>query len=878
LEAAVCRLLAEVAGHLSSDFPGSPAEEYLVNRGITTAIARAAGCGWCEKFGTIAAIAREYDSEVVVASGLYSSDTSQTKELSDETKRRWTQRLVVPQVLRGRTVNLWSRSVAPDAPDWLKNRYLNGRKQVGFWSDDARRSSRPVIAEGAIDAMSLRVAGFENACALGGLGDAERLRTQLGTHRSVVLVPDADWKPKGGKPGQEAALKLAGDLLRHGVDVRMVDLTGRDNEKAPTDPNDVLTLEGAGALHGRVEDALSPYEFRRRWGLTTETPLLLQDGSELVLQSRGLEFRCINLDAEKDEHGVKVALQVREAESDRALAMDSIPLYSSRRRNQVASEVAKSVAEDADEREEMEEAVRADLLELNDEISKWLVWEASRNGEQEEETTPLTEEERAEALELLQSPQLLERVVADAHRLGVVGEDNALKVGWLVLCSRLMDEPLFMTVKGESSAGKSYTLGTIIKFAPEDEVRDLSRMTPQALFYVEPGWAEHKLLFVRERAGGEEADYAIRTMLSERGLTLLVTERNEHDQLQSKERVVEGPIAYIETTTEAELHAENETRLLEMYLDESADQTARIHQRQREEATLSGLKIEVDHGLILRRHRNAQRLLHNVHVVIPYAKLLTFPASVVRQRRDHAKFLKLIRVIAFVHQHRKERHTFVSEGAGEVEYILADIEDYREAYELAPELFGPTMDELDRRTRRVLLDLWDYTGERYARAYGRQLDGEPTGDQRGTVTFTRREASRACGMPMRSVKRHLDLLQEMELLTVAEGGQGKAYHYKLTISDPRRPTLDDLTTPEELEERLAAIAAGEEVDVPRPDTSSSSAITAAREDASEAPAERPAGQASLDAPEGAEAPPESIDGMMPPDVWGEEEGDPFADD
>lgn len=817
LEAAVCRLLAEVVGTCVQAFPGSPAQEYLASRGITGDAT--VGAGWCEDVSVVVAVCKRFPSEVVVASGLYSQDTNKARKLSDETKRRWHRRLIVPQVLYGRTVNIWSRSVDPDAPDWLKNRYLNGRPQVGFFFDEARRSRLPVVAEGAIDAMSLRMAGYEGACALGGTGNhPERLRVQLGRHPRVILALDADLKENGAKPGQTAALKLSADLLMHGVEVGIVDFSGGNDEATPADPNDVLRERGGAGLRALVEAPLSPFEFRRRWRLNVDAPLLLQDGSELILHSNGLDYRCVHLDAERDEHGIRVALQVREASSERTLTMDSIPLYSSRRRNQLAKEVAAALAaEDEDvDTKQIEECVRTDLLELNNELQKWLVWEARRDDDTENEKPEMTEEERAEALELLQSPNLLDRVVEDAHRLGVVGEDAALKVGWLVLSSRLMDEPLFLTVKGESSAGKSYSMGTIIQFAPEDQVRDLSRMTPQSLFYVEPGWARHKLLFVRERVGGEEADYAIRTMLSERGLTLLVTERNEADQLQARERVVEGPIAYIETTTATELHAENETRLIELYLDESAEQTARIHQQQRRDATLDGLQIEVNKDKILRRQRNAQRLLENVHVVIPYATLLTFPADAVRHRRDHAKFLKLLRVIAFVHQHRKQRHKYVAEGGREVEYIMADMDDYREAYELAGELFGPTMDELDRRTRQVLVDLWNYAGRRCILAGHRQLDGGVSLEDRQSISFTRREAAAACNMQVRAIKRHLDTLVEYELLTVSEGSQGKTYRYRLNVNDPYRPTLDELTTPEELEQRIERASEGDMVEVPPP--------------------------------------------------------------
>jgi DNA primase len=54
---------------------------------------------------------------------------------------------------------------------------------------------------------------------------------------------------------------------------------------------------------------------------------------------------------------------------------------------------------------------------------------------------------------------------------------------------------------------------------------------------------------------------------------------------------------------------------------------------------------------VIELHRNAQRLLKPVHVVNPYAEQLTFLDDKTRMRRDHMKYLTLIRSIALLHQY-----------------------------------------------------------------------------------------------------------------------------------------------------------------------------------------------------------------------------------
>jgi DNA primase len=54
----------------------------------------------------------------------------------------------------------------------------------------------------------------------------------------------------------------------------------------------------------------------------------------------------------------------------------------------------------------------------------------------------LTETEREQALELLRDPGLVERIVADFERVGVVGEQSNCLVGYLAAVSRKLDRPL----------------------------------------------------------------------------------------------------------------------------------------------------------------------------------------------------------------------------------------------------------------------------------------------------------------------------------------------------------------------------------------------------------------------------------------------------
>jgi DNA-directed RNA polymerase specialized sigma24 family protein len=86
----------------------------------------------------------------------------------------------------------------------------------------------------------------------------------------------------------------------------------------------------------------------------------------------------------------------------------------------------------------------------------------------------------------------------------------------------------------------------------------------------------------------------------------------------------------------------------------------------------------------------------------------------IRTRRDHMKYLTLIRSITLLHQHQRPHKPPTHRGKA-VEYIEVTRDDIRIANELTREVLGRSLDELPPQTRRLLL-LIRRDGERRMRA------------------------------------------------------------------------------------------------------------------------------------------------------------------
>ncbi|MFH1373301.1 MAG: CHC2 zinc finger domain-containing protein [bacterium] len=393
-------------------------------------------------------------------------------------------------------------------------------------------------------------------------------------------------------------------------------------------------------------------------------------------------------------------------------------------------------------------------------------------GEPEKEQ-PITDTEREQALELLRDPDLIEKIGSVLTDLGCVGEGNNKVIVYMALTSRILEHPISLIVKGESSAGKSYLVETVTKLFPEEDILKFTAITPKALFH-RKGGLEHKGLIVFERPGAEESDYSIRSLQSEGKLLITMSIKDpETGEWINHDKVVPGPVAYIETTTQTHIHAENETRCFEIYIDESEEQTRLVHEAQKERFRAPGEQRAVD----TRPWVVAQRILEPLPVIIDYIDLIPFPTKPLRVRRDHDRLLTLIEASATLHQHQRERRTIDGQ-----EYLIAGLEDYVVAYSLATDVLQQTIKQITPQAEK-LANLID------------RLQGE-----NGGQPITNREIVDGHEATGNTVKKYLRELIKQGV--VEEDRSGKAHLFSILRMPDKETCL--LVHPEELRRRFEA--------------------------------------------------------------------------
>ena len=735
-------VLARVVEHYHRTFcERKDAQDYLRSRGLTdTDLLRAHRIGYAD--GSLL--------KAIPKTGGLRDDLQALGVITSEGRELLGGCVVVPipDPLSGTWTNLYGRGLRTP-----RHCYLPGPLRGVLNFQAARLSSEVVLTESILDALSFHEAGIATAIPLYGTNGftPDHLDTLKREQvRRVILALDAD------DAGRKATDALKEKLTAAGVSVRVAAFPA-----GVKDANELLVSRNgdAGEIFRRMLDEAEPRPDPPPVSspLTEAVPSapeplsIVRDG--ITYQGRVQSTALGRL---------RVTVRVIRGDS---FHVDTLDLYASRSRAEFARRVAKVFSVE-------DSAVEAALLALVVEAEK------AQQREDVASSAPaaavMSERDRAEALAFLMRRDLLDQVAADIDALGYVGEETNKRLLYLVAISRKLDDPLSAVILSQSGAGKSGLTEVLEKLCPPEDVVLLTRLTPQSLYYVEPGFLDRKLVIIEERHGSMEADYSIRVLQSRKKLIAAAPIKDPATgNMRTKVFTVEARAAFIEATTAGSVDHENATRCFELAMDESAEQTRRIHQRMSLLRTERGLRSRQEAEAVSRRHWNAQRLLETLPVVIPFADKLSFPSSWLRTRRDYARFLNLIEVSAFLHQHQRERRG----GA-----IVASTADYAVAYALAAEVLAETLSDLRKPLREAL-----------ERVRGLSLKGD------GTVS--RREIREALGVPDSTVRRWLADLVELEYLTQAEaskGGAGKTSRYRVVPLETHRATPLGLLSPEDL--------------------------------------------------------------------------------
>jgi DNA primase len=678
--------------------------------------------------------------------------------------------------LAGNVTGIYGRKITPSLRAGTPlHTYLPGPHQ-GVWNEEALAVSKEIIlCESIIDALTFWCADYRNVTASYGVnGFTDDHRAALRKHgvKKVFIAYDRD------EAGEKAALTLAEELMAMGLECsRVLFPKGMDaNEYAcqvkPAAKSLAVLLDHAEWLGkgnppaAKEETAAEP---------VSSLAAIRIDGDTVAIAQGDRSYRVRGLARNTSHDVLKVNVLVTRGD---AIHVDTLNLCSSQQRAVFAKQAAEELGVKDDVIRRDLGRVILKLEELRDERIRQAL-------EPKDPAVEMRPEEKAAALGLLKDPRLMDCVLEDFARCGVVGEENNKKLAYLAAVSRLLDTPLAVILQSSSAAGKSSLMEAVLALMPEEQRVEYSAMTGQSLFYMGETDLKNKILAIVEEEGAQRAAYALKLLQSEGVLTIASTGKDPATgKLVTHQYRVEGPVMIFLTTTAIEIDEELLNRCLVLTVDEDREQTRAIHRIQREAQTLEGLLAKRRRQDVVALHRNAQRLLKPIPVVNPYAGRLSFPDGLTRTRRDHMKFLSLIRAVTLLFQHQRPVRTVECDGKP-LDYIESTLADVKLAEDLIQQVLGRSLDDLPPQTRRLLLLVDDMVKEQCERLAIERKD----------YRFRRRDVREYTGWSDPQVKRHLHKIEELEYLIVHHGGRGQTMVYELYFdrpADPRQPFLPGL--------------------------------------------------------------------------------------
>jgi len=710
-------------------------------------------------------------------------------------------RIVFPVIAEnGEIGTVYGRAI-DDGGKHERHLFLPG-PQRGVWNPAALRSPEVIVTEGIIDALTWWRHGFRHVTAA---YSAKRLPEELldaliaAKVRRVFLSYDRD--PSGDEGTAEAATQLAA----HGIEAsRVMFPPGMDANAyalavTPPEKSLGLLLRSARVIDpGPAMPAASPLrvvvaaasseaarapasssaakaasaaadaaptspepepsastspaaaqEAAKEKGqdavAAPSVPVVAVNGvvvaknnvDEIVLALGDREWRVRGLQKNTGFESLKVTLRVTCAER---WHLDQVDLCVARQRDHFVTTAAAETLLKPD-------LVKRDLghvLQKLEELQEARL-KAEAAPRKAEPDIPAALLERARAF--LRDPRLWDLIPEHAGLCGIAGERGNVRLGYLGAVSRLLERPLMIIIQSSSAAGKTTLMDAILAFMPPERRIKYSAMTGQSLFYMAGTDLKHKILAIVEEAGAEKASYALKLLQSEGELRIASTGKDPHTgRMETQEYHVEGPVMIFLTTTAVDIDEELQNRCLILIVDESREQTERIHALQREARTEAGLARKAQRDELLALHRAAQSLLRPLPVFNPYAEKLRFLSHQLRTRRDHEKYLLLIDSLAVLFQHQRERKMIAGR-----EHVVATLDDIARANELAHDVLGRGLDDMPPQTRRLLGLIQEMQRERAKKTRGQ-----------GGGHWRRRDLRAVTGWSDTALKVHLGRLVELE--------------------------------------------------------------------------------------------------------------------
>jgi len=565
----------------------------------------------------------------------------------------------------------------------------------------------------------------------------------------IILFFDGD---EAGKAAVEKQGKYLNELF---PEIKISGIDTPENE----DVNSLLDGHDASIYKELMENRIFLFseekrstENRKEESTAVERAKLNTENKEQIIYQKGFlkysilgGINLMNLDRMRVTLKVNVEPQLNPSQSLR----HNLDLYND-------DQLEKLVRKAAHKLEISTREVNESLAELVELLEAYRLSQRKETERKKPKRRILTEASKNKALEYLKSPDLLKRTNRDIGKSGVIGEQVNRLLMYLVFTSRKREHPLHIMSLGASGTGKTYLQEKIAELIPKEEVKELTGMSDNALYYFGKKELQHKLVLIEDLDAVENSLLILRELMSKERISKDVALKNKQGTTHTQHLEVEGPICLAGTTTKEKLYEDNANRSLLIYRDMSKAHQEKVMDYQRK---LSAGKVnKKEEESIKESFKDMQVLLRPVKVINPFAEALKIPNEVFKPLRSNHHYLQFIECVTFYHQYQRA----VKKDANGEEYIESSLEDIAAANYLLKEVLLAKADELSGACRKFFERLKNHLAR---------------GNKR---SFYAKELRANLRMNHATLHRHLKMLLRNNYLRIVGGDKyRKGYEYEV---------------------------------------------------------------------------------------------------
>lgn len=321
----------------------------------------------------------------------------------------------------------------------------------------------------------------------------------------------------------------------------------------------------------------------------------------------------------------------------------------------------------------------------------------------------LTKEETESAEKLLAEDKLLDHALFYGKRR-LIGEDEAIQSNLVMFCSGRTRYPVSGMVSGFSGSGKNESIRAIKPLIPKEWYFEFTTSTPEAIKYLPEDFDGTLLIYEALGVKGDSGSLSLRAIGEGESIETIYPMRNEVTGKMEMGRAKTNAKNFITTSSDIDINPDLYRRVLKHTMNHSTVLTKRVMAKELRDASypdslknILGLQKELPFKET--DFQNALRLLKwKLEVIVfPPAELLGILNLAVKREQEVAlrthvkKIINFTKTIALLNQ-RQRLHIRI----GQLEYVVADPEDFLKALEILRESIVETISRIEKRQQEAL--------------------------------------------------------------------------------------------------------------------------------------------------------------------------------